>query len=99
MIRRHPQGADPPPLDSFSVDGEAARALGRLEAKVAAIEDQLERQDAAFLARMTTIERKLDTMATTLAQSMGAIKLAHWLAGAAVAGIGFLASLLFPSSK
>jgi hypothetical protein len=78
---------------------ETARVLGRLEAKVAAIEDRLERQDIVLAARMAAIELKLDTMATTLAQSMGAVKLAHWLAGAAVAGIGYLGTVLFRQGK
>ena len=80
-------------------DGETSRSLGRLEAKVAAIEDRLERHEQNSTARMVAIEQKLDGMANTLAQSMGAVKLVHWVAGAAVAGIGFVLSVLMRPMK
>lgn len=80
-------------------DGEMSRVLGRLEAKVAAIEDRLERHEANSTLRMTAIEHKLDGMANTLAQSMGAVKLVHWAAGALVAGAGFLLHVLLRPGK
>jgi hypothetical protein len=86
-------------LPHVSGDGETARVLGRLEAKVAAIEGRLERQDVTSSARMSAIEAKLDGMANTLAQSLGAAKLVHWLAGALVAGLGYLASVVLRQVK
>ena len=80
-------------------DEEAGRVLGRLEAKVAAIEHRLERDEANLTARMAAIELKLDGVATILAQSMGAVKVVHWLSGAAVAGLGFVVSWLMRSGK
>lgn len=80
-------------------DGELARVLGRLEAKVAAIEGRIERLEVGSTARMVTIETKLDGVVSTLAQSMGAMKLVHWLGGAVVAGIGFVASIAWRSGK
>ena len=85
-------------MNDFS-DSETARTLGRLEAKVAAIEDRLERHESNATVRMAAIEQKLDGMANTLAQSMGAVKLVHWVAGAAVAGIGFVVSVLMRPVK
>ena len=80
-------------------ESETSRVLGRLEAKVAAIEGRMERLESNSAARMTTIENKLDSMANTLAQSMGAMKLVHWLGGAAFAGLGFLASVIMRQGK
>jgi hypothetical protein len=87
------------PDSRYTPESETARVLGRLEAKVAAIEGRMERLEANGTARMAVIEQKLDVMANTLAQSMGAAKLVHWLGGAVVAGIGFLASLAVRQGK
>lgn len=80
-------------------DSESARALGRLEAKVAAIESRIERYEADATQRMTAIERKLDGVATTLAQGMGAAKLVHYIAGALIAGAGVLAGAWFKTGR
>ncbi len=80
-------------------DDEAGRVLGRLEATVAGIENRLERHEANSTARMAAIELKLDAVANALAQSMGAVKVVHWLSGAAVAGLGFAVSWLMRSGK
>ena len=80
-------------------DEEAGRVLGRLEARVAAIEDRLERQELNAAARMAAIELKLDGVANVLAQSMGAMKVVHWMSGAAVAALGFVVSWLMRSGK
>ncbi len=80
-------------------DGELARVLGRLEAKVAAIEGRIERLEIGSTSRMATIENKLDGVVSTLAQSLGAMKLVHWLGGAVVAGIGFVVSIAWHSNK
>ena len=80
-------------------DGELARVLGRLEAKVAAIEGRIERHEIGSTSRMMAIEAKLDGVVSTLAQSMGAMKLVHWLGGALVAGIGFLVSVVWRSGN
>ena len=80
-------------------DGELSRVLGRLEAKVAAIEGRIERHEMSSLVRMAAIELKLDGVVSTLAQSLGALKLVHWLGGAVVAGIGFLASVAWRQGK
>ncbi len=80
-------------------EGELARVLGRLEAKVAAIEGRIERLEIGSTSRMTAIEVKLDGMANALAQSMGAMKLVHWLGGAVFAGVGFVASMLMRQGK
>jgi hypothetical protein len=77
-----------------AADGETARVLGRLEAKVAAIEDRIERIEVSAALRMSVIEQKLDNVNQALAQSMGAMKLMHWLGGVVFAGLGFLGSLL-----
>jgi hypothetical protein len=75
-------------------ESEAARVLGRLEAKVAAIEDRIGRIEVGSTQRMSVIEQKLDNVVQALAQSMGAMKLVHWLGGALFAGLGFLGSVL-----
>lgn len=80
-------------------DGDDARVLGRLEANVAAIEDRIERHEANSALRMAAIELKLDAVANTLAQSIGAVKVVHWLFGAAVAGLGFLLSMMLRQNK
>jgi hypothetical protein len=80
-------------------DGEVARVLGRLEAKVAAIEGRIERLELGSTSRMATIEVKLDAVVSALAQGMGAMKLVHWLGGAAVAALGFLASIMLRHDK
>ncbi len=80
-------------------DDEAGRVLGRLEATVAAIEDRLERHEANSTARMAAIELKLDGVANALAQSLGAVKVVHWLSGAAVAGLGVVVSWLMRTGK
>lgn len=81
------------------VDRDTARVLGRLEAKVAAIEGRLERLEATMAQRVGSLELKLDGVANTLAQSMGAMKLVHWLGGAAFAGLGYLASVVLRQIK
>ena len=86
-------------MEGGVAEGEAARVLGRLEATVAAIEDRLERHEANSTMRMAAIELKLDAVANTLAQSMGAVKLVHWMSGAAVAGLGFLVSIVLRQGK
>ena len=73
--------------------------LGRLEARVGAIEDRLERQEITAMARMAAIELKLDGVANVLAQSLGAMKMVHWLSGAAVAAFGFVLSWLLRTGK
>ncbi len=74
--------------------GEMPRSLGRLEASVAGLENRIERLEFSSAVRMAAIEQKLDGVVQTLAQSQGAMKLAHWLGGAFFAAIGFLASWL-----
>lgn len=80
-------------------EGELARVLGRLEAKVAAIEGRIERLEVGSTSRMTAIEVKLDNVVNSLAQGMGAMKLVHWLAGAVLAALGFLASVLLRQGR
>ena len=80
-------------------ESELGRVLGRLEAKVAAIEGRIERLELGSTARMATIEQKLDGVVSTLAQSLGAVKLVHWLGGAVVAAIGVLASVAWRQGK
>ncbi len=80
-------------------DGELARVLGRLEAKVAAIEGRIERLEVGSTSRMAAIEVKLDSVVNALAQGMGAMKLVHWLGGAVLAGLGFLASVFLRSGR
>lgn len=80
-------------------DGEIARVLGRLEANVAAIEGRIERLEVGSTSRMTAIEVKLDNVVSALAQGMGAVKFVHWLGGAVLAAIGFLASTLLRHDK
>jgi|GEM_PF-5638923 len=82
-----------------AAESELGRVLGRLEAKVAAIEGRIERLEAGSTARMATIEQKLDGVVSTLAQSLGAVKLVHWLGGAGVAALGFVASLAWRQGK
>ncbi|MCW3476556.1 hypothetical protein [Limobrevibacterium gyesilva] len=83
--------ADP---TTSAADGEMARVLGRMEAKVAAIEGRIERIEISSALRMSVIEQKLDNVGQTLAQSLGAMKLMHWLGGAAFATVGFVTSVL-----
>jgi hypothetical protein len=82
-----------------NAEGETARALGRVEAKVAGIEDRIERLEASSALRMAAIEQKLDGVVNTLAQSLGAMKLMHWLGGIALAGLGYLASVFMRGSR
>lgn len=82
-----------------AAESELARVLGRLEAKVAAIEGRIERLELGSTSRMAMIEVKLDSVANALAQSMGAMKLVHWLGGAVFAAFGFLASVLMRQAK
>lgn len=76
-------------------DGDAARVLGRLEATVVAIEDRIERLEVTSAARMSAIEQKLDGVVNARAQSLGAMKLMHWIGGGLLAVAGFLANNLF----
>ena len=80
-------------------ESDIAHALGRLEAKVSALEDRIARAEAGAEARMLAFEHKLGGIATTVAQSIGAVKLVHWVAGAMVAIGGFVMSGLFRSGK
>jgi hypothetical protein len=80
-------------------DNETARVLGRLEAKVAAIEDRIERLEASSAGRMLVIESKLDMVVHALAQSQGAMKLVHWCGGAAFAALGYIANTLIRQSR
>ena len=80
-------------------DEEAGRVLGRLEARVGAIEDRLARQEVSAMARMAAIEVKLDGVATVLAQGLGAMKVVHWLCGAVLAAVGFAVSWLMRNGK
>jgi hypothetical protein len=80
-------------------DGEIARVLGRLEAKVAAIEGRIERLEVGSTSRMAAIEVKLDNVVSALAQGMGAMKFVHWLGGALLTAVGFVASMMLRHDK
>jgi hypothetical protein len=80
-------------------DGEAARVLGRLEARVAAIEDRLGRHEASITARMAAIEMKVDHVAHSLAQGLGALKLIHWIGGLSLMLAGFLARHVWETTR
>jgi hypothetical protein len=72
--------------------GEMGRSLGRLEANVAGIENRIERLELSSAVRMAGIEQKLDGVVQTLAQSLGAMKLMHWLGGALFAVLTLVAT-------
>jgi hypothetical protein len=74
----------------------APRLIGQLEGRVVALEDRMDRNDITAAARLETIELKLDKLTNTLSQGMGGLHLAHWIGGALLALLGFVASHLWP---
>lgn len=75
------------------------RLLGQLEARMAAMEDRLTRNELTSAAQQAAIEAKLDRVATTLALGMGGLRIVHWIGGASLAAAGFIAShLLHPKN-
>lgn len=66
--------------------------LGRLEGRLDALEDRMTRYEAANAGRLAAIEHKLDMLASTLAQGLGGMRVAHWVGGAILAVGGYLAS-------
>ncbi len=76
-----------------------ALMLGRLEGRIVALEDRMDRQEAMTSVRLTAIETKLDHIGNALAQGLGGMRLIHWIAGAVLACAGFFASHFSQSSK
>jgi hypothetical protein len=72
-----------------------ARTLGRLEGRLAALEERMDRHEASLGARLSAIEGKLDHMGTTLAQGLGGLRAAHLISGAVLAAGGFIARHLW----
>lgn len=86
---------------STSTDGStmheaAPRLIGQLEGRVVALEDRMDRGEIITAARLENIELKLDKLTSTLSQGMGGLQLAHWIGGAILALLGFVASHLWP---
>jgi hypothetical protein len=79
---------------SDSQDGpdHGARVLGRLEGRVDALDERMDRHEASISARLSSIEAKLDTVVTTLASSLGGIRVFHWIGGVVIALAGFVAN-------
>lgn len=73
-----------------------ALLLGRLEGRLLAVEDRMDRYEAASAARLAIIEAKLDAVATSLAQGLGGVRVFHWIGGAILAGLGFVLNHLWP---
>lgn len=85
--------------ESETMQDPSPRFIGQLEGRVLGIEDRLDRSDAATTARLTTIENKLDSIATTISHGMGGLQLAHWIAGGCLAALGFVASHFWPGKS
>jgi hypothetical protein len=70
----------------------APRLFGQLEGRVVALENRMDRTEITTAARLENIEIKLDKLASTISQGMGGLQLAHWIGGALLAFLGFIAS-------
>jgi len=85
--------------DPHDTPEQAARVLGRLEGRVDALDERMDRHEASIAARLTSIEAKIDTVVTTLAGGMGGIRVFHWAAGILLALTGFVAHHFWQSKN
>ena len=72
--------------------------LGRLDGRLAALEDWMRRYETSSAARLSTIESKLDAINTSIAQGLGGARVVHWIGGAALAILGYLTNHLWQRS-
>jgi hypothetical protein len=70
---------------------QSARMLGRLEGRVDALDERMNRHEASIAARLSSIEAKIDAMTNTLAGGLGGIRVFHWVGGLLLALGGFVA--------
>jgi hypothetical protein len=66
--------------------------LGRLEGRVDALDERMNRHETAITARLTSIDAKIDTLVTTLASGLGGVRVFHWIIGLLLAVGGFIAN-------
>jgi len=78
--------------DTNDVPDYAARALGRLEGRVDALDERMDRYEAGVASRLSSIEAKLDTVVIALANGVGGIRVFHWIVGLLFAVAGFIAN-------
>jgi hypothetical protein len=66
--------------------------MGRLEGRVDAMQERMDRHEASISIRLSSIEGKLDTVVTTLASGLGGLRVFHWIGGLLLAVAGFIAN-------
>jgi hypothetical protein len=71
---------------------DQARVLGRLEGRVDALDERMDRHEAAISSRLASIDAKIDTIVTTLAGGIGGVRVFHWIGGLMLAVGGFIAN-------
>jgi hypothetical protein len=81
--------AQPMPPDT------TALLLGRLEGRLQALEERMDRYEMSTAAHLNAIDAKLDALAATLAQGLGGMRVAHWIGAAILAVSGYIASHLW----
>ena len=78
--------------DNQDIPDQSARMLGRLEGRVKALDERMDRHEASIGARLASIEAKVDTVVATLASGLGGIRVFHWIGGVLIAVAGFIAN-------